>query len=122
MIIFRMIYFCGYFDAPSTSKVFEGAGSKPYHYGSSNSADGVDRLGAVFTFNESHVTSRVGISWISSEKACQFVNDEIPANSQIQDLVSASKSVWNLEVLSRIRAPEVKPLSKHLTMTLLSNS
>lgn len=96
------IYFCGIFDTPASSgKTFSGNGTTLTGYGSANSISGSQRLGGIFTFNESFVTSRVGISWISSTKACSFVNEEIPAGTALQALVNNSKSVWN-EKLSTI--------------------
>ncbi|KAL8828742.1 MAG: hypothetical protein Q9191_002414 [Dirinaria sp. TL-2023a] len=97
------IYFCGYFDAAATSKVFSGNGNTLKSYGSQTSADGTERVGSVFAFNQKDVTSRVGISWISSAKACQFVNSEIPSGKSIQDLTSAAKSNWNTQVFSKIQ-------------------
>ena len=121
MVELRTIYFCGYFDAPATSKVFSGQGITLESYGSASSADGTDRVGAVFSFDQANVTSRVGISWISSAKACQFVNDEISTNTGIQDLVSASKSIWNSQVFSKIQTTEVRPFSMWLVVNLLSS-
>lgn len=44
----------------------------------------------------------MGISWISREKACQNVNNEIPEDTTFLTAVSNTKSVWNDQVLSRI--------------------
>lgn len=61
-----------------------------------------DRIGALFEFpsNTTTVTSKVGLSWISAEKACRFM-DEIP-NWDMEATVQAAKDQWNEEVLSKI--------------------
>jgi putative alpha-1,2-mannosidase len=43
----------------------------------------------------------VGISWISTEKACQFIADEIP-HWDLDTTVSQAQEAWNTEVLSKI--------------------
>ena len=90
----------------ATSKVFSGSGTTLSSYGSEASASGMDRVGAVFSFDESNVTSKVGISFISSSKACRFVDYEIPMGTGPQDLVSQAKSNWNA-VLSKVQTSEV---------------
>lgn len=62
-----------------------------------------DRVGAVFSFPEDvkTVKSKVGISWISADKACQFINDEIP-HWDLDTVVDQAKGRWNEEVLSKI--------------------
>lgn len=89
------------------SKVFSGSGTTLSSYGSGNSASGTDRVGAVFTFSESNVTSKVGISFTSSGKACQFVENEIPTGTGLQELVSNAKSNWNSQVFSKVQTSEV---------------
>jgi putative alpha-1,2-mannosidase len=61
------------------------------------------RVGGLFTFPEDARTiqSKVGISWVSSDKACQFINDEIP-HWDLDKTVSQAKEQWNQEVLSKI--------------------
>ena len=114
------IFFCGYFDALSTStKVFEGSDVTSYQNGSTVFVHGKDRLGAVFTFDQANVTSRVGISWISSEKACRSVNVEIPAGTLLQDLVSASKSTWNSQVFSKIQTSETDENTLQLLYSMM---
>ncbi|TGO79713.1 hypothetical protein BELL_0025g00270 [Botrytis elliptica] len=99
------IYSCGYFNVtPSASNVYinTGTGSVIQPRKSATSADLNTAVGGLYTFNTTAVASRVGISWISKEKACQNVNDEIPNDSTFSNVVSDTKSVWNDEVLSRI--------------------
>jgi putative alpha-1,2-mannosidase len=58
----------------------------------------------MFTFGAkvTSVSSRVGISWISIEKARQNVDREIPAGTALQKVVQDTKCAWNKEVLSKI--------------------
>ncbi|MCJ1464324.1 hypothetical protein MMC07_002937 [Pseudocyphellaria aurata] len=100
------IYFCGRFDAPSTSRVFSGKGTILSQYGSVNAAEGTERVGAVFTFAEASFTSRVGISFISTFKACQHVDTQIPPGTTLASLSSAAKNNWNTQVLSKIETSE----------------
>jgi len=59
-------------------------------------------LGGVFTFDSIQFTSRVGISFISSQKACQNLDDGITAETTIQSLAEKAKETWNGEVFSKI--------------------
>lgn len=99
------MYFCGYFDQPATFKTFLGTsatGTTLDEYGDSTSQSSESRLGAVFTFDSTSVTSRVGVSFISSEQACSSVQSEIPAGTELATLEKNVKEVWNDEVLSKI--------------------
>ena len=99
------IYFCGYFDStPSSIKTFIGNGTTLLQYDntSTQSSSEAARVGAVYSFSSTNVTSRVGISWTSSAKACQFVEDEIPKGTSLQKLVSAAQSIWNTEIFSKV--------------------
>ncbi|KAI9709631.1 MAG: hypothetical protein M1828_002392 [Chrysothrix sp. TS-e1954] len=98
------IYFCGYFDSPATSsKTFQGNGTNLTSFDSSSSRLGTDRVGGIFSFNDTSVTSRVGVSFISTSKACSFVKDEVPSGSSLESLTARSKSAWNTAVLSKIK-------------------
>ncbi|KKY21970.1 putative glycosyl family 92 protein [Phaeomoniella chlamydospora] len=97
------IYFCGYFESNSSNiQTFYGTNTTLSYYGKQSTQSGTGRLGAVYSFSKSTVTSRVGISWISSTKACSYVNEEIPAETTIDALVSAAKDTWNSEVFSKV--------------------
>ena len=100
------IYFCGYIDAPTTALTFAGNGTKLSQYSSEISVSGEERIGAVFSSAQVNITSRVGISFLSSDKACDFVNTEIPMGTPLQSLVDAAKWNWNTEVFSKIQTPE----------------
>jgi predicted alpha-1,2-mannosidase len=92
------VYFCGKFNQhPLHSWIFNGNSS-----GLTTPVSGTARLGGVFTFAESKLTSRVGISFISSEKACENLG-EISEDTDLQTLVDAAKTRWNEEVLSKVQ-------------------
>ncbi|KAI0798777.1 glycoside hydrolase family 92 protein [Xylaria sp. FL0064] len=99
------VYFCGYFDQAATFKTFLGkdaTGTTLADYGTSSSQNSTSRLGAVFTFNSTSVTSRVGVSFISSEQACSNVDNEIPTGTTLDSLEANVKSAWTDGVLSKI--------------------
>ena len=92
------IYFCGKFNKrPFQSWAFNGNTNRL-----SGPAFGTARLGGVFTFSESNVMSRVGISFISASKACSNL-EEITEYTRITDLAEAAKSKWDEQVLSKIK-------------------
>ena len=82
-------------------------------------AASTERVGAVFSFNETSIKSRVGVSFISSAKACQFVNDEIPASASLSTLVDATQAVWNTDVLSKITTTDKNQTNLELLYTSL---
>jgi putative alpha-1,2-mannosidase len=61
------------------------------------------RIGALFHFpaNTSTLKSRLGVSFISSDKACQYIASELP-EWELAPVVSAAKGKWNSEVLQKI--------------------
>jgi len=66
-----------------------------------------DRVGALFTWDDgpaAQVSSRVGISFISVEKARAYKNSEIPSWN-LNDTVAAAVKEWNEDVFSKIRVP-----------------
>jgi predicted alpha-1,2-mannosidase len=98
------IYFCGKFNQqPLRSRTFNGAANA-----SSNLVSGTARLGGVFTFTESNVTSRVGISFLSSSQACSNL-EEISQDTSLSTLVSAAKTRWNTEILSKVQISSPSP-------------
>ena len=114
------IYFCGRFDTPVTAvRTFSGNGTDLTEYGQATSAFGDERVGAVFSFSESNVNSRTGISFISSAKACQYIDDEIAAGTAFQDLVTSAKENWNSQVFSKIQTSSTSTNSLQLLYTSL---
>lgn len=67
-------------------------------------------MGAVFKFTKTTFTSRVGISFISTSKACQHVDTQIPTGTTLTSVVDAAKNNWNTQVLSKIETGEVNPV------------
>lgn len=104
------IYFCGRFKEPHASvKAFSGQGGKTTWYNNSKFADapnGATRVGAVYTFkngeNGTDIESRIGISFISEKRACEFLEDEGDFDHTFEELVSEVKKEWNREILSTI--------------------
>ncbi|KAJ5689967.1 hypothetical protein N7462_004359 [Penicillium macrosclerotiorum] len=117
------IYFCGYFDSkPSSSKAFTAtrdAKSVEQPDGSASSTSGATRVGGLFTFHKDEVVSRVGISWISTEKACKNVNSEIPDGTRFVSVVDEAVSEWNTKVLSKITTTNSNEKSLSLLYTSL---
>ncbi|RAL63288.1 hypothetical protein DID88_004364 [Monilinia fructigena] len=89
------IYSCGYFNVtPSASNVYTNSAAGGSVIEPNNSATATDSntvVGGLYTFNTAAVASRVGISWISKEKACQNVNEEIPDDTTFSTVVSDTK-------------------------------
>lgn len=95
------IFFCGYFNGTASVKTFVGLNSTSNilaGYNSSESVTSAERLGAVFTFNTTALTSRVGISFISTSQACKNANDQIPAGTSLVSVVADTKQAWNDQV------------------------
>lgn len=74
------------------------AGSTIQSSGFANSTTSDTSVGGLFTFDATSVSSRVGISWISKDKACQNPNDEIPEDTNFSKLVEDAKNVGNSKV------------------------
>jgi predicted alpha-1,2-mannosidase len=98
------IYFCGRFSQkPTTSKTFKGTGTTLASYDTTSSVSGSERVGGVFTFDSTKLTSRVGISFLSSSKACQNLDREITDKTSFHSLVDTAKAKWNTQVFSKIQ-------------------
>ncbi|KAJ7491252.1 glycosyl hydrolase family 92-domain-containing protein [Mycena latifolia] len=66
-------------------------------------------IGALFTWEHNsalELESRVGVSFLSEEKACQFVRTEVPWKQTFNETVQAVKDAWNTEILSSITVPK----------------
>ncbi|CAE6447050.1 unnamed protein product [Rhizoctonia solani] len=123
------IFFCGNFSKPATRvRTFwtpynhlapptSAPTLSPYYdiYASDNLA-----IGTLFSweFEPSQgleIESRVGVSFISAQKACQFVKDEVPWSKSFNSTVQAAKDTWNREILSSITVPaENRPTNNTL--------
>ncbi|CAD6447064.1 1b64a91e-9f8e-4593-bb22-c3a1f60776ac [Sclerotinia trifoliorum] len=116
------IYFCGYFESPSTVKTFIGTslnGSKVASYSTEKTVSSNTRLGAIFSFNSTTVVSRVGISFISSAQACENVNSQIPSGTTLSTLTNNAKDVWNTQVLSKVTTTETNKTNLRLLYSSL---
>ncbi|KAJ5713024.1 glycosyl hydrolase family 92-domain-containing protein [Penicillium malachiteum] len=117
------IYFCGYFDSTATSnKTYTATGadtSVEQDNGFASSSSNYTRIGALFSFSDSEVISRVGISWISPEKACNNVKSEIPEDTEFESVVDDAVDEWNTEVLSKITTTNTNETSLTLLYTSL---
>jgi predicted alpha-1,2-mannosidase len=97
------IYFCGRFsEKPTSSKTFTGTGTVLKSYDATTTVSGSERLGGVFTFAGSNITSRVGISFLSASQACANLDNEITGDTSLASLVDSAKSRWN-SVLGNIQ-------------------
>ena len=76
-------------------------------------------VGGLFTFSSTTVSSRVGISWISNEKACENLNIEIPAGTEFATVVENTKEAWNSEILSTITTTSTNTTNLELLYTSL---
>lgn len=134
------VYFCGDFETPpDQSQTFRGRNTDPmprYHTFSNGPIPQAilgnvseyagplnDRIGALFSWNNSpssQIRSRVGISFISSDKACNFKSTEIPS-WDLNTTVSAAVREWNQDVFSKIRV-DTSPSVNQTNLVLLYSS
>ncbi|KAH7341038.1 glycosyl hydrolase family 92-domain-containing protein [Rhizoctonia solani] len=127
------IFFCGNFSKPATRvRTFWTPYNhlapptsvptlSPYYdiYASDNLA-----IGTLFSweFEPSQgleIESRVGVSFISAQKACQFVKDEIPWSKSFNSTVQVVKDTWNREILSSITVPKENGATNDTLLGLL---
>ena len=87
--------------------------------GSATATSSATYVGGLFTFSDSIVSSRVGVSWISNEKACNNLQDEIPTGSEFSTVVANTKDAWNSQVLSTIATSSNNATNLELLYTSL---
>jgi putative alpha-1,2-mannosidase len=118
-------YFCGEFDQmPEQAHTFRGRNTEPVmrqhtlsnepiphptyrNRSTEESGPLTDRVGAVFTWpagEASTIKSRIGISFISSDKACSRLDEQI-SSWNLSDIVAAAVEEWNRDVFSKIQVP-----------------
>lgn len=101
------IYFCGHFDQkPKRIRTFTGHNQSLSSYDKTPSTKGKHRQGGVFTFDTEKVVSRVGISFISTDKACSNVASEIPKGIPLQSLVKQAQNNWNQQLFRKVTTTE----------------
>lgn len=124
------VYFCAEFDTvPEKVQLFSGKYTDPYWPNSTEywppsgptftnaaSVNGgpihysyARRVGGLFTFPSdiSTLKSRIGVSFISSDKACQYIASELPT-WELEPVVAAAKVQWNSEVLSKVTTTDLR--------------
>ncbi|KAI3332385.1 glycoside hydrolase family 92 protein [Xylariaceae sp. AK1471] len=109
------VYFCGCFDQSASFKTFlakDATGETLANYSDSPSQNSTARLGAVFTFNSTSITSRVGVSFISTKQACSNVDKEISADTTLDTLEENVKSAWTDGVLSKVTTTDTSNTTK----------
>ncbi|CAJ2512905.1 Uu.00g010240.m01.CDS01 [Anthostomella pinea] len=109
------VYFCGNFEQNATFRTFLGADAENdtlVDYSDATSQASEVRLGAVFTFNTTEVTSRVGVSFISADQACHNVDTEIPAGTSRETLEDDVKTAWTDQVLSKVTTTDTSNTTK----------
>lgn len=135
------IYFCGEFEkTPDQATTWMARNTDPYRRqhvfsnepygmpifgnGTQQSSMLLDRVGAVFSWNNANssstVTSKVGISFISVDKACNFRDTEIPSWN-LNDTTQAAVDEWNQDVFSKIQV-SVDPAENQTNLVLLYSS
>ncbi|KAI9374144.1 glycosyl hydrolase family 92-domain-containing protein [Aspergillus egyptiacus] len=116
------IHFCGYFDNDIVSnRSYTGTderGSVQQDSGFASSSAGSTRVGGLFSFEDTTVLSRVGISWISPRRACEHVQNEIPAETGLQAVVDDARTEWEDKVFSKV----ITTSTNETSLTLLYSS
>ncbi|KAH8898598.1 glycosyl hydrolase [Thozetella sp. PMI_491] len=136
------VFFCGEFEqAPDEVRTFTGRNTDPMarQHSFSNGPIGqavftgksaksgplLDRVGAVFSWSSSptnsQLRSKIGVSFISAEKACSFKASEI-MSWKLNDTVSAAVAEWNQDVFSKIQVPTDPSHSNKTNLFLLYSS
>lgn len=121
------VYFCGSFDVPpANTQLFSGPYTDPYWpnstypkatatffnttsiTGGTTGYDFADRVGALFHFgpDTSAINSKLGVSWVSVDKACQYASEEIIL-WELKDTVNAAKQEWGSAVLNQLTTTDL---------------
>jgi putative alpha-1,2-mannosidase len=98
------IHFCGKFNKrPSRSYTFIAKSKETTSHNGPSRVAGKERLGGVFTFDDVNIQSRVGISFISTAKACHNLDAEITDKTELQELIDQAKTRWTEEIFNKIQ-------------------
>jgi putative alpha-1,2-mannosidase len=120
------VYFYGEFSTPpDLSQTFSGVNTDPMTRYQNLANGGIseplfkktsrkvtsgpmnNRIGLLLSWNDgpaSHITSRVGISSISTDRARSYIQKEIPS-WKLNDTVAAAVKEWNTDVFNKIQVP-----------------
>lgn len=118
------IYFCGRFDQKAESVVgFQATklmNDKLQLQSTADDKQQISDLGAIFSFPDgtADVKSKVGISFISEDQACQNVDKEIKDHFQVGKVAKEAKKEWGQQVFNKIEADT----SNHSIATMLYSS
>lgn len=126
------IFYCGRFSEPpvnastflaerptsKTAPELKSSRSHPTQSGASNKG-----AGALFTFQNStrSLTSKIGVSWISSDRACSYLDSEISDSSSFGQISASARQIWNDQVLSKIEIKDEGKINEN-QRTLLYTS
>lgn len=114
------IYFCGKFSQkPVQAYAFKSRDNIAITTSGASAVSGTEKLGGVFVFASNSLTSRVGVSFISTEKACANLDSEIPENMQIKTLVANAKARWNEEVFDKVQIKTTNETDQQLLYSSL---
>ncbi|KAF2679776.1 glycoside hydrolase family 92 protein [Lentithecium fluviatile CBS 122367] len=135
------VYVCGEFDTPpDEARAFKGKNTFPvgrhfrsynnattpeptYTGSSARSGPQSDRVGAIFSWNgadgTAEIKSRVGISFMSIDKACAYKNEEL--SWSIEETAQAARAEWNRDVFSKIRVDTSEKANKTRLALLYSS-
>lgn len=136
------VYFCGEFEVPPDEvRTFRGPNTDPMARIQGLSTAPIlqpmfqdvneqisgwsnDRIGAVFTWSKEkagYVRSKVGVSFVSTDKACRFKDEEIHS-WHLNATVDAAVKKWNEEVFQKVRVPTEGPRVNETNLVLLYSS
>ncbi|KAJ2895366.1 alpha-mannosidase family protein [Zalerion maritima] len=115
------IYFCGHFDAAGEhAPVEQGSSSSVGNRSESGTVtleSDTSGIGMIYYFSSAEVTSRVGISFISEEQACENLDDQIPEGAGFESIKKATRERWNTDVLSRVSTTDTDETNLELLYT-----
>ncbi|KAF2755081.1 glycosyl hydrolase [Pseudovirgaria hyperparasitica] len=116
------IYFCGKFsEKPQSARVFKGSNITEARMADTSSVNTrvAEKIGGIFEFDSSTVTSYVGVSWISTDRACEYMEQELSGPPKFEDVVQTAKDRWNNEVFSKITTSSTNDNDLKLLYTAL---
>ncbi|OAA62347.1 alpha-1,2-mannosidase family protein [Cordyceps fumosorosea ARSEF 2679] len=113
------VYFCGHFDAPATYKIFRSPHDNKGKNTKREDTAQAPRVGALFRFNQTSVVSRVGVSFVSTQQACDNAAREIPRGSKIEDVRAETRQVWDRQVFSKVTTTDTNTTKLNQLYTAL---
>ncbi|KKA29904.1 hypothetical protein TD95_001479 [Thielaviopsis punctulata] len=117
------VYFCGRFDNTAHFMTFSGNTSADITastYSPQRSRESTtDHVGAVFSFSDRQVTSRIGVSFISENQACENLDNEIPKGTTVAEVRQAARQEWETQVLGKITTTDTNVTKKQQLYTAL---